>query len=99
MALTPGKIRAVMPGASCRTMPPSRRLWNIRSPFVSVYRRDLNPYSNSRSQGGSVRFFVAMFAVDAVIEVDAPDRPGFPLDDFSPERGGRRCRLQPSSRP
>jgi len=49
---------------------------------VSVYRRDLNPYSNSRSQGGSVRFFVAMFAVDAIIEVDAPDRPIFPLDDF-----------------
>src|SRR5881396_1898637 len=43
-------------------MPPSRRLWNIRSPFVSVYSRDLNPYSNSRSQGGSVRFFVAMFS-------------------------------------
>src|SRR5881628_3955698 len=43
-------------------MPPSRRLWNIRSPFVSVYSRDLNPYSNSRSQGGPVRFFVAMFA-------------------------------------
>src|SRR5437667_51385 len=51
-----------MPGASCRTMPPSRRLWNIRSPFVSVYSRDLNPYSNSRSQGGPVRFFVAMFS-------------------------------------
>src|SRR5213078_4276385 len=62
MALTPGKIRAEMPGASCRTMPPSRRLWNIRSPFVSVYSRDLNPYSNSRSQGGPVRFFVAMFS-------------------------------------
>src|SRR5881396_2219402 len=62
IALTPGKIRAEMPGASCRTMPPSRRLWNIRSPFVSVYSRDLNPYSNSRSQGGSVRFFVAMFS-------------------------------------
>src|SRR5437773_5164 len=43
-------------------MPPSRRLWNIRSPFVSVYSRDLNPYSNSRSQGGPVRFFVAMFS-------------------------------------
>src|SRR2546430_6233988 len=51
-----------MPGASCLTMPPSRRLWNIRSPFVAVYSRDLNPYSNSRSQGGSVRFFVAMFS-------------------------------------
>src|SRR5439155_533757 len=62
IALTPGKIRAEMPGASCRTMPPSRRLWNIRSPFVSVYSRDLNPYSNSRSQGGPVRFFVAMFS-------------------------------------
>src|SRR5437667_60567 len=62
IALTPGKIRAVMPGASCRTIPPSRRLWNIRSPFVSVYSRDLNPYSNSRSQGGPVRFFVAMFS-------------------------------------
>src|SRR5204862_1329877 len=43
-------------------MPPSRRLWNIRSPFVSVYSRDLTPYSNSRSQGVSVRFFVAMFS-------------------------------------
>src|SRR5947208_2180280 len=62
IALTPGKIRAVMPGASCRTIPPSRRLWNIRSPFVSVYSRDLNPYSNPRSQGGPVRFFVAMFS-------------------------------------
>jgi len=29
-----------------------------------------------------VRFFVAMFAVDAIIAVDAPDRPIFPLDDF-----------------
>jgi hypothetical protein len=45
---------------------------------VSVYRRDLNPYSNSRSQGGSVRFFVAMFAVVPVVK----RRPIVPLDDF-----------------
>ena len=29
-----------------------------------------------------MRFFVAMFAVDAIIAVDAPGRPIFPLDDF-----------------
>src|SRR5438093_13721003 len=32
------------------------------SPFVAVYRRDLNPYINPRSQGGFVRFFIAMFS-------------------------------------
>src|SRR6266550_1914366 len=32
------------------------------SPFVAVYRLDLNPYINPRSQGGFVRFFIAMFS-------------------------------------
>src|SRR5438874_6857769 len=83
IALTPGKTRAVMPGASCRTMPPSRRLWNIRSPFVSVYSRDLNPYSNSRSQGGPVRFFVAMFSHETNTFSTIPtDRAQFEAHDL-----------------
>src|SRR5438552_3237612 len=69
------------------------------SPFVAVYRRDLNPYINPRSQGGFVRFFIAMFSHETNTFSTLPsDRRQFEARDLrygrellEPHRGTGTC--------
>src|SRR5512134_1127901 len=94
IALTPGKIRALTPAASWRTMPPSCRLWKQDSSLmlVSSLNSLMRPFTLSpaaapeirdAAAGGSVRFFVAMVSHETnTFSPIATDRRQFEAQDL-----------------